>query len=64
MTRDDLALNEEVRDGPTGTPSVSPDGWQREVVCPITGKHVVAGRPGSRMVTSEEIYKILREDFP
>ena len=64
MTRDDQALTEEIRDEPTGASSVSPDGWRREVVCPITGKHVVAGRPGSRMVTGEEIYKILGEDFP
>jgi len=43
-----------------------PEGWQREVRDPITGIWVVARRPGQRMVTSEEIYRMLREeeDFP
>ena len=40
-----------------------PEGWQREVRDPITGWWVVARRPGERMVTSEEISKLL-EDFP
>lgn len=35
----------------------------REVICPITGYHVVARRPGQRMITTEEIKEML-EDFP
>jgi hypothetical protein len=40
-----------------------PKGWQREVRDPITGIWVVAGRPGQRMVTSEDVRKLM-EDFP
>jgi hypothetical protein len=40
-----------------------PEGWQRWVRDPITGWWVVAGRPGQRMVTSEQIRKLL-EDSP
>jgi hypothetical protein len=35
----------------------------REVICPITGYHVVARRPGQRSITTEEIKEML-EDFP
>jgi hypothetical protein len=39
---------------------VTPEGWQRVVRCPITGHSYVAARPGERMITSEEIYELLR----
>jgi hypothetical protein len=35
----------------------------REVICPITGYHVVARRPGQRSITTEEIREML-EEFP
>jgi hypothetical protein len=35
--------------------SPAPEGWQREIRCPITGRWVVARRPGVRK---------LLEDFP
>ena len=41
-------------------PEVTPDGWQRVVRSPITGRSVVAARPGERMITSEEIYELIR----
>jgi hypothetical protein len=46
-------------------PKESPDtldGWQRVVRCPITGRRVVASRPGQRKITSEEIYALLGEE--
>jgi antitoxin (DNA-binding transcriptional repressor) of toxin-antitoxin stability system len=36
----------------------------RVVYCSLTGLPVVMGRPGQRMVTSEEIYEELRNSFP
>jgi hypothetical protein len=38
----------------------TPEGWQRVVRSPITGRSVVAARPGERMITSEEIYELIR----
>ena len=34
-----------------------------EIICPISGYRVVPRRPGQRMITTEEIKKLL-EDFP
>lgn len=64
MPQNDEELIGEVRDELTDASSDSPDEWPRKVVCPITGKRVIAHRPGSRRVTSEEIYRLWREDFP
>lgn len=41
--------------------SAAPEGWQREVRCPITGHWVVAARPGQRKITSEEVRALLGE---
>jgi hypothetical protein len=40
----------------------TPDGWQRVVRCPITGRRVIAARPGQRKITSEEVYALLGEE--
>lgn len=64
MTQNDEELTAEVRDDISVESPASPDRWQREVVCPITGRRYVAARPGARKVTSEEIYRLWREDFP
>jgi hypothetical protein len=56
--------DEDLREGVDAVPSEgsrdTPDGWQREIRCPITGRRVVASRPGERKITSEEIYALLR----
>ena len=39
---------------------VTPEGWQRVVRCPLTGRSYVAARPGERMITSEEVYELIR----
>ena len=54
-------VSETQEEGLEGPPPV-PEGWQREVRCPITGIWIVARRPGQHMVTSEEIYRMLREE--
>ena len=41
-------------------PVVTPEGWQRVVRCPLTGRSYVAARPGERMITSEEVYELIR----
>lgn len=48
-------------DVPAGELRNTPDGWQREVRCPITGRRVVASRPGQRRITSEEVRALLGE---
>ncbi len=39
-----------------------PEGWQREIRCPITGCRVVNARPGGRKITSEEINRMIEEE--
>ncbi len=64
MPQNDESLTEDFEDDvPSEEAPDAPDGWQRVVRCPITGRRVVAARPGQRKVTSEEIYALLR-DFP
>jgi len=63
MPKVDEELADETQDEQSGEMPGVPEGWQRVVRCPTTGRRFVARRPGERMVTSEEIYKIL-EDFP
>jgi hypothetical protein len=62
VSQTDKSLTGEVQDNLPAEASSAPDGWQREVRSPITGRWVVASRPGERKVTSEEIYRLLRED--
>jgi hypothetical protein len=35
----------------------------REVICPMTGCHVVARRPGQRRINTKEVKEMLKE-FP
>jgi hypothetical protein len=39
-----------------------PEGWQREVRCPITGIRVVNARPGGRKITSEDVRRLMEEE--
>ena len=39
-----------------------PQGWQREIRCPLTGIRVVNARPGTRKITSEEINRMIEEE--
>jgi hypothetical protein len=39
-----------------------PEGWQREVRCPITGCWVVNSRPGARKITSEDVRRLMEEE--
>jgi hypothetical protein len=48
-------------DAPAEAEPVTPEGWQREIRCPITGHWVVAARPGQRRITSEEVRALLGE---
>jgi hypothetical protein len=58
----DNKLKKESQNDSAAESSGTPEGWQREVRCPISGRWVVASRPGERKVTSEEIYRMLREE--
>ena len=66
MPQNDEDLRKEADDTPSDEPPDTPDGWQRVVRCPITGRRVVASRPGQRKITSEEVRAILGEgsEFP
>ena len=62
MSQTEKTSTEEIRESLPVETSSAPDEWQREVRCPITGRRVVAHRPGERMITSEEIYRMIREE--
>ena len=61
MPQNDEGLIEGADDVPSEETPDTPDGWQRVIRCPITGRRVVASRPGQRKVTSEEVYALLGE---
>jgi hypothetical protein len=61
MPRSDVDSREGADDAPSEESLDTPDGWQREVRCPITGRRVVASRPGQRKISSEEVYALLGE---
>ena len=66
MPQNDDGLMEGTDAVPSEGSSDTPEGWQREVRCSITGRRVVASRPGQRKITSEEVRALLEEDggFP
>ena len=61
MSQNDEDSTKEVDAAPSEESPDTPDGWQRVVRCPITGRRVVAALPGQRKITSEEIYALLQE---
>jgi hypothetical protein len=56
----DLA-GETQEEGPEELPPV-PEGWQREIRCPITGCWVVNALPGARKITSEDVRRLMEEE--
>ena len=61
MPQNDEDLRVVADEAPAEAESATPEGWQREVRCPITGHWVVAARPGQRRITSEEVRALLGE---
>jgi len=61
MPQHDQDSREKVDNEVPEEPSAVPEGWQREIRCPITGHWVVAARPGQRKITSEEVRALLGE---
>jgi len=62
VPQNDDSLNEGSGEAPADEMPGVPAGWQRVVRCPITGRRVVAARPGQRPITSEEVYALLEEE--
>jgi len=68
MSQVDKELTDKAQeDQPEELPPV-PEGWQREIRCPLTGIRVVNARPGQRKITSEDVRRLMEEedeeDFP
>ena len=61
---DDEDLTERVYDALSDDSSDTPEGGQRVVRCPFTGRRVIATCPDGSTVSSREIYELLRDGDP
>ena len=64
MPRNDEDLTEEVDDAPPEEMLDTPDGRKRVIRCPFTGRRVIATCPDGSMVSSREMYVLLRDGDP
>lgn len=62
MVELDKDVNDETRVEQSEESSTVPEGWQREVRCPITGIRVVNARPGAPKITSEDVRRLMEEE--
>jgi hypothetical protein len=64
VPRNDEDLTEEVDDAPPEEMLDTPDGRKRVIRCPFTGRRVIATCPDGSMVSSREMYVLLRDGDP
>lgn len=64
MPQHDECVTEEVDDAPPEETLDTPAGQKRVVRCPFTGRRVIATCPDGSMVSSREMYVLLRDGDP
>jgi hypothetical protein len=64
VPQNDEDLTEDLDDAPSEETIDTPAGRKRVVRCPFTGRRVIATCPDGSMVSSREMYALLRDGDP